>query len=160
MAQSCLTEGPMDCSTPGSPVFHHLLELLKLTSFELVMLSNHLILCYPFILCPQSFPASGSFPMSQLFTSGDQSIGASVLPVNLYNCLCRGKFLCFFVGRETKAQRSVVDVFAQDITARGEIQRQPRLSPRRAPVSIQILSLAVSPELGSLTQAPLRGQIR
>ena len=36
--------------------------------------------------CPQSFPASGSFPMSQLFTSGGQSIGisasASVLPVN------------------------------------------------------------------------------
>ena len=40
----------------------------------------------PFSSCPQSFPASGSFPMSQLFTSGGQSIGASasasVLPVN------------------------------------------------------------------------------
>ena len=32
----------------------------------------------PFFSCPQSFPASGSFPMSQLFTSGGQSIGASV----------------------------------------------------------------------------------
>ena len=34
--------------------------------------------------CPQSFPASGSFPMSQLFTSGGQSIAvsASVLPMN------------------------------------------------------------------------------
>ena len=31
----------------------------------------------PFSSCPQSFPASGSFPMSQLFTSGGQSIGAS-----------------------------------------------------------------------------------
>ena len=31
----------------------------------------------PFSFCPQSFPASGSFPMSQLFTSGGQSIGAS-----------------------------------------------------------------------------------
>ena len=31
----------------------------------------------PFSSCPQSFPASGSFPKSQLFTSGDQSIGAS-----------------------------------------------------------------------------------
>ena len=30
----------------------------------------------PFSSCPQSFPASGSFPMSQLFTSGGQSIGA------------------------------------------------------------------------------------
>ena len=40
----------------------------------------------PFYSCPQSFPASGSFPMSQLFISGDQSIGvsvsASVLPMN------------------------------------------------------------------------------
>ena len=40
----------------------------------------------PFSSCPQSFPALGSFPMSQLFTSGGQSIGvsasASVLPMN------------------------------------------------------------------------------
>ena len=40
----------------------------------------------PFSSCPQSFPVSGSFPMSQLFTSGDQSIEASasklVLPMN------------------------------------------------------------------------------
>ena len=34
----------------------------------------------PFPSCPQSFPASGSFPMSQLFTSGDQSIGVSASP--------------------------------------------------------------------------------
>ena len=41
----------------------------------------------PFSSCPQSFPASGSFPMSQLFTSGGQSIGAlalvSLLPMNI-----------------------------------------------------------------------------
>ena len=40
----------------------------------------------PFSSCPQSFPASGSFPISQLFTSGGQSIGVSastsVLPMN------------------------------------------------------------------------------
>ena len=40
----------------------------------------------PFSSCLQSFPASGSFPMSQLFTTGGQSIGvsasASVLPIN------------------------------------------------------------------------------
>ena len=43
----------------------------------------------PFSSCPQSFPASGSFQMSQLFTSGGQSIGvsalASVLPMNIQN---------------------------------------------------------------------------
>ena len=39
----------------------------------------------PFSSCLQSFPASGSFPMSQFFTSGDQRIGASasVLPMNI-----------------------------------------------------------------------------
>ena len=44
----------------------------------------------PFSSCLQSFPASGSFQMSQLFTSGCQSIGASastpVLPMNIQNC--------------------------------------------------------------------------
>ena len=51
-------------------------SLLKLRSIESLMPSNHLILCHPLLLL-QSFPASGSFPMSQLFTSGSQSIGAS-----------------------------------------------------------------------------------
>ena len=41
----------------------------------------------PFSSCPQSFPASGSFPTSQLFASGSQSIGASgsasILPMNI-----------------------------------------------------------------------------
>ena len=52
-------------------------SLLKLTSIESVIPSNHLILCRPtFCSCPQSFPASGSFPMNWLFPSGGQSIGA------------------------------------------------------------------------------------
>ena len=37
----------------------------------------------PFSSCLQSFPASASFPMSQFFPSGGQSIGASVLPMNI-----------------------------------------------------------------------------
>ena len=60
-------------------------SLLKLMSIESVMPSNHLILCCPLLL--PIFPASGSFPMSQLFASGGQSTGASafasVLPVNI-----------------------------------------------------------------------------
>ena len=59
---------------------------LKLMFIESVMPSCHLILCRP-PSCPQSLPASGSFPMIQLFASGGQSIGvstlASVLPVNI-----------------------------------------------------------------------------
>ena len=43
-------------------------SLLRLMSIELVIPSNHLIICRPFS-CPQSFPSSGSFPMSWLFSS-------------------------------------------------------------------------------------------
>ena len=62
-------------------------SLLKFMSIESVMPSNHLILCHPISSCLQCFPASGSFQMSQFFTSGGQSIGvsasASVLPMNI-----------------------------------------------------------------------------
>ena len=46
----------MDCSRPQLPVHHQLPELLKLTSIELVMPSNHLILCHPLLLLPSTFP--------------------------------------------------------------------------------------------------------
>ena len=62
------------------------LSPLKLMSIELVMPSSHLSSVLPFPSCPQSLPASGSFPMSQLFAWGDESIGVSasalVLPMN------------------------------------------------------------------------------
>ena len=61
--------------------------LLKLMSIESVMPSNHLITCRPLLLLPSIFPTSRSFPVSWLFTSGGQSIGAlasaSVLPMNI-----------------------------------------------------------------------------
>ena len=60
-------------------------SLLKLMSIGLVMPSNHLVLRCPLLLLLQTFPESECFPMSQLFTSGGQSIGASasVLPMNI-----------------------------------------------------------------------------
>ena len=64
-------------------------SLLKFMSIESVVLSNHLIFCRPLSFCLQSFPASGSFQMSQFFASGGQSIGVSastsVLPMNTQN---------------------------------------------------------------------------
>ena len=75
----------MDCSTPGFPVLHHLLELAQ-THVHWIRMPSHPLLS-PFSSCLQSFPASGSFLMSQLFTSGGQSIGASastsVLQMNI-----------------------------------------------------------------------------
>ena len=63
-------------------------SLLKLTSIELVTPSNHLILCHPLLPLPSIFsPASESFPMSQFFAAGGQSIrvsaSTSVLPMNI-----------------------------------------------------------------------------
>ena len=58
----------------------------KPMSIESVMPSNISSSVVPFSSCPQSFPTSGSFPMSQLFAWGGQSIGVSastsVLPMN------------------------------------------------------------------------------
>ena len=56
--QSCLTLcNPMDCSTPGFPVFTISQSLLKLISSESVIPSNHLILCRPLLLPPSVFPS-------------------------------------------------------------------------------------------------------
>ena len=69
-------------------------SLLKLMSIESVMPSNHLTSIVPFSSCLQSFPASGSFPMSHFYTSGGQSIGvfasASVLSMNIQDCFPLG----------------------------------------------------------------------
>ena len=66
-------------------------SLLKLMSIELVMPSNHLILCHPLLLLPSIFPSIRSFPMSQFFSSGAQwtgvSASASVLPMNTQDWL-------------------------------------------------------------------------
>ena len=51
--------------------------LPKFTSIASVMPPSHLILWRPLLLLPSTFPASGTFPMSQLFTSDDQNTGAS-----------------------------------------------------------------------------------
>ena len=77
---------PMDCSTPGLPVHHQLPEFVQTHVHwvsDAIQPSHPLI---PFSSCPQSFPASGSFQVSQLFASSGQSIGVSastsVLPMN------------------------------------------------------------------------------
>ena len=62
-------------------------SLLKLTSIQSMMPSNHLILCRPLLLPPSTLPTSGSFEMSHFFASCGQSTGvsasASVLPMTI-----------------------------------------------------------------------------
>ena len=103
VAQSCLTLcDPMDGSTPGLPVHHHLPRArppcpsptpprqaslfitnsqssLKLTSIESMMPSNHLILCSPLLLPPSIFPSIRVVSNESVLPSGGQSIGVSAL---------------------------------------------------------------------------------
>ena len=79
---------PLDCSTHQAPLsFTISWSLFKFMSIESLMLSNHLILCHPLLLLPSIFPSIRTFPVSQFFTLGGQSIGASasasVLPMNI-----------------------------------------------------------------------------
>ena len=88
---SCLTLCDlMDCSTPGFPVHHQLVEITETHVHWFGDAIHHLILLHPpvpFSSCIQSSPASGSFQMSRFFTSGGRSIrvstSASVLPMNI-----------------------------------------------------------------------------
>ena len=89
VTQSCLILcDPMDCSMPDFPIHH---QLPKFTQTHVPWVNNPSISSsvIPFS-CLQSFPASGSFQMSQLFASGGQSIGSfsfSISPANEYSGL-------------------------------------------------------------------------
>ena len=88
--QSCPTLcDPMNCSTPGLPVHHQLLEFTQThvhSRWCHPAISSSVI---PFSFCLQSFPASRSFQTSQFFTSGGENIGisalTSVLPMNIHD---------------------------------------------------------------------------
>ena len=87
VAQLCPTLcNPMDCSTPGFHVYHQLPEFTQ-TDVHWVGDAIQSSSVVPFSSRLQSFPASGSFPMSQVFALGGQNIGvsasASVLPMNI-----------------------------------------------------------------------------
>ena len=79
----------MNCSTPGLPVHHQLPEFTQTHVHwvdDAIQPSHSLSSTSP-PSCLQSFPTSGSFQMSQFFTSSGQSIGisasTSVLPMNI-----------------------------------------------------------------------------
>ena len=107
----------MDWSTPGFPICHQLLELAQTcpsSQWCHPTISSSVI---PFF-CLQSFPASGSFLISLLFTSGGQSTGASasasVFPMNIQDWISfridwldhlavQGTLKCFFQHHISKA---------------------------------------------------------
>ena len=78
---------PLDWSAPGFPDLHYCLGRAQTHVHwvgDAILLSHYLSFPFSYL---QSFQASGSFPMSQLFASGGHSIGASVsalvLPMNI-----------------------------------------------------------------------------
>ena len=88
VTQSCPTLcDPMNLSMPGLPVHHQLPEFMQThvhwSRWCHLTISSYVV---PFSSCFQSFPTSGSFQVSQLFTSGGQSTGVSastsVLPMS------------------------------------------------------------------------------
>ena len=86
---------PMDCSMSGFPVHHQLPNSLNQLCHPII--SSSVI---SFFSNLQTFPASGSFPMRQLFTSGGQSIGvsasASVFPMKIQDWFPLGWTDCIF----------------------------------------------------------------
>ena len=92
ITKSCPTLcDPMDCSMPGFPVFHYLLQFVQTHVHQVgdAIQPSHPVV--PFSSCLQSFPTSGSFPMSRLFASGGQSIGASA-PASVLPMSIQGRF--------------------------------------------------------------------
>ena len=101
-------------------------SLLRFTSIESVMLSNHLILCCPLLLL-SVFPASRSFPMSRLFASSGHSIGASasgsVLPMNI-----QGWFPLGLTGLMSLLSKGLSRVFSRTTTQKPQFfSTQPSL---------------------------------
>ena len=75
----------MECSTPGLPVHHQLLEFSQTHVHWWWCHPNISSSVIPLSSCLHSFPASGSFPMSQFFTSGGKNIGISSLSISPSN---------------------------------------------------------------------------
>ena len=93
---------PWTTACQGSLSFTISWSLFKLMSIELVMPSSQLPSVIPFSSCLQSLPASESFLVSWLFTTGGQSIGTSTLASNKYSGLifCRIDWFDFFAVQE------------------------------------------------------------
>ena len=91
VAKSCPTLcEPMDCSTQGFLVLHCLPKFLRFMSIELVMPSNHLILCRPLLLPPSIFPSIRVFSNESVVHirwPKNWSFSFSISPSNEYSGL-------------------------------------------------------------------------
>ena len=109
MAESCLFATPWTAGYQASMSFRISESLLKFTSIESMMPSNHLILCHPLLPPPSIFPSIRVFSNEPAFESGGQSIGASasVLPMNI-----QGLFLLGLIGLISLQSKGLSRVFS------------------------------------------------
>ena len=80
----------MNCSIPGFPVLHYLLQFVQIMSIESVVPSNHLVLCHPFLLLPSVFPCIRIFSNESVFHikwTKYWSFSFSISPSNEYSRL-------------------------------------------------------------------------
>ena len=112
---------PMDCSMPG--LVHHQLPEITQTHvhwFDGAIQPFHPVI--PFFSCFQSFPASGSFQMSEFFASGGQSIrvsaSASVLPINIQDWFPLG-----VTGVTSLQSKGILKHLLQDYSSKASILR-------------------------------------
>ena len=101
---------PMHRNTPGFPVLHSLLEFAQTRVHRVsdALQPSHPLFPH-YASCLQCFPASGSFPVSRLFTFGGQCIGASVLPMNI-----QGPFPLELTGLVSLLSKGLSRVFSSN----------------------------------------------
>ena len=131
----------MNCSMPGFPVFHYLLEFAQTRPLSQRYHPTISSSVSPFSSCPQSFPASGSFPVSQLCTLGGQSIrasaSASVLPMNIQSWLLLGSTnLISFQSKELSIVFSSTTVWKHQF-----LNAQPSFLPNSGSVVKNLLTM-------------------
>ena len=102
----------MDCSTPGHLGPHHLLEFAQV---HVRWIRDAIQPSYPLSPSSPSAWASGSFPMTWLFTSGGQSIGTSasgsVLPMNIQGWFMLGWLVWYHCCPRDSQESSPVPEF-------------------------------------------------
>ena len=142
---------PMNCSTPGLPVHHQLLESTQTHLHwvdDAIQTSYPLSSSFPVVpfSCLQSFPTSGSFQVSQLFTSSGQSIGVlastSVLTMNTQHWSHLG-----WTDWISLQAKELSRVFSNTTVQKHQFKKKKR---KNKSISSSALSFLYSPTLTSL----------
>ena len=137
VTQSCPTLcNPIDCSMPGLPVHHQLLEFTQTHTIESVMPSNHLILCHPLLLSPSIFPSIKVFS------------NESALPIKW------PKYWSFSFSIRPSNEYSGLISFKMDwldlLAVQGTLKRRLQHHSSKTSVLLKVLSFLYSPTLTSI----------